>query len=160
MVSCLADLGIKATTDGTGTVNLPLTSAIPLAKKADFALEVHMNAAASQQANGVETIALPKYKAIAQAISKASANALGLRVRGVDGWIDQSASARGKLGYINAGGGLGITLVNEITALYSAINDNFTRVVVKGEDTIDGYRAGEGGISYSPILVVDITGIT
>lgn len=104
LVSCLKDLGIIAVTDGTGTLNLPLTDAIKLAKGADFALEIHMNAAASAQANGVETIALPKDKAIAQAISKASAKALNQRVRGNDGWIDQSQSARGKLGFINAGG--------------------------------------------------------
>ena len=71
-----------------------------------------------------------------------------------------STAAARSTRFIPAGGGLGITLVNETTALYSAINNNFTRVVVKGEGTIGGYRAGEGGISYSPILVVDITGIT
>lgn len=104
LVSCLKDLGIVAETDGVGTVNKPLSEAIALAKGAFFALEIHMNAAASEQANGVETIALPKDKVIAQEISKASAKALGQRVRGQDGWIDQSQSARGKLGFINAGG--------------------------------------------------------
>lgn len=104
LVSCLKDLGITVETDGSGTVNLPLSYSIKLAKDADFALEVHMNGAASKQANGVETIALPKDKLLAQSISKASATAFGFRLRGIDGWIDQSDSARGKLGFVSAGG--------------------------------------------------------
>ena len=32
------------------------------------------------------------------------AGVLGTRVRGDAGWIDQSKSARGRLGYVNAGG--------------------------------------------------------
>ena len=60
-----------------------------------------MNAAASKQANGVETIALPKDKKLAQELSKAVADAFGSRLRGDKGWIDQSQSARGKLGFIS-----------------------------------------------------------
>jgi len=63
-----------------------------------------MNAAASKSANGVETIALPKDKVLAQKLSVAVANVFGSRLRGDNGWIDQSQSARGRLGFINAGG--------------------------------------------------------
>jgi N-acetylmuramoyl-L-alanine amidase len=100
----LREAGLQVKTDGTGTKNDPLSSAIKLIKGSSVAVEFHMNAAASKQANGVETIALPKDKKLAQDLSKAVADALGSRLRGDNGWIDQSKSARGSLGYINAGG--------------------------------------------------------
>jgi N-acetylmuramoyl-L-alanine amidase len=52
----------------------------------------------------VETIALPKQRDLAQRISFAISAVLGLRVRGEAGYIDQTASARGKLGFVTAGG--------------------------------------------------------
>ena len=42
-----------------------------------------------------------KDKKLAQALSKAVADAFGSRLRGDKGWIDQSQSARGKLGFIS-----------------------------------------------------------
>ncbi|WP_313582641.1 N-acetylmuramoyl-L-alanine amidase [Acinetobacter variabilis] len=100
----LREAGLQVKTDGTGTKNDPLSSAIKLIKGSSVAVEFHMNAATSKQANGVETIALPKDKKLAQDLSKAVADALGSRLRGDNGWIDQSKSARGSLGFINAGG--------------------------------------------------------
>src|SRR5690606_21676655 len=100
----LREAGLQVKTDGTGSRNDPLSSAIKLIKGSSVAVEFHMNAAASKQANGVETIALPKDKKLAQDLSKAVAGALGSRLRGDNGWIDQSKSARGKLGFVNAGG--------------------------------------------------------
>src|SRR5690606_36062576 len=61
-------------------------------------------AATSKQANGIETIALPKDKKLAQELSKAVADVFGSRLRGDNGSIDQSQSARGKLGFISNGG--------------------------------------------------------
>lgn len=100
----LREAGVQVKNDGTGSRNDPLSSAIKLIKGSSVAVEFHMNAAASKQANGVETIALPKDKKLAQELSAAVASALGSRLRGDNGWIDQSKSARGSLGYINAGG--------------------------------------------------------
>jgi len=100
----LREAGIQVINDGIGSQNDPLSSAIKLIKGSSVAVEFHMNAATSKQANGVETIALPKDKKLAQDLSAAVATALGSRLRGNDGWIDQSQSARGSLGYINAGG--------------------------------------------------------
>ena len=100
----LLSAGVTIKTDGTGTINLPLNNAIALAKGASIAVEFHMNAATSKQANGIETIALPKDKKLAQELSKAVADAFGSRLRGDNGWIDQSQSARGKLGFISNGG--------------------------------------------------------
>ena len=100
----LREAGIQYKTDGVGTLNQDLNSAIKLIKGSSVAVEFHMNAAASKQANGVETIALPKDKKLAQELSKAVADAFGSRLRGDKGWIDQSQSARGKLGFISNGG--------------------------------------------------------
>lgn len=100
----LREAGLQVKTDGTGTKNDPLSAAVKLIQGSSVAVEFHMNAATSKQANGVETIALPKDKKLAQDLSKAVADALGSRLRGDNGWIDQSKSARGRLAYVNAGG--------------------------------------------------------
>lgn len=100
----LREAGVQVKNDGTGSQNDPLSSAIKLIKGSSVAVEFHMNAATSKQANGIETIALPKDKKLAQDLSKAVADALGSRLRGDNGWIDQSKSARGRLAYVNAGG--------------------------------------------------------
>ena len=102
----LRDLGHTVYTDGEGTVNQSLNDAIALINRhrPAVALELHMNASANTTATGVETIALPKDKALAQRLSAAVGGVLELRLRGDKGWIDQSQSARGRLGYINAGG--------------------------------------------------------
>lgn len=100
----LREAGIQYKTDGVGTTNQDLNAAIKLIKGSSVAVEFHMNAATSKQANGIETIALPKDKKLAQDLSKAVADAFGSRLRGDNGWIDQSKSARGKLGFISNGG--------------------------------------------------------
>lgn len=100
----LREAGLQVKTDGTGIKNDPLSAAVKLIQGSSVAVEFHMNAAASKQANGVETIALPKDKKLAQDLSAAVATALGSRLRGDNGWIDQSKSARGRLAYVNAGG--------------------------------------------------------
>lgn len=93
-------------TDGTGEVNQTLNDAITLIKRHTpvVAIEIHTNASSNPQAIGVETISLPKDKKLSQGISAAIASVMGERIRGDNGWIDQSQSARGRLGYINAGG--------------------------------------------------------
>ena len=100
----LRALGHQVWTDGIGSDNQPLATAINLIRHGAVALEIHLNASDNPQATGVETIALPRQKALAQRISWSIASLLGLRVRGDAGWIDQSASARGKLGFVGAGG--------------------------------------------------------
>ncbi len=100
----LREAGIQYKTDGVGILNQDLNAAIKLVKGSSVAVEFHMNAATSKQANGIETIALPKNKKLAQDLSKVVADAFGSRLRGDNGWIDQSQSARGKLGFISNGG--------------------------------------------------------
>lgn len=100
----LREAGIQYKTDGVGALNQDLNSAIKLIKGSSVAVEFHMNAASNKSASGIETIALPKDKKLAQDLSKAVADVFGSRLRGDNGWIDQSQSARGKLGFISNGG--------------------------------------------------------
>jgi len=102
----LRERGHTVFTDGEGGENQTLNTAIGLIRKhkPDYAIEFHTNAATNPAATGVETISLPKDKGISRQLTNAIARTLELRVRGDMGWIDQSQSARGSLGYVNAGG--------------------------------------------------------
>ncbi|WP_347461072.1 N-acetylmuramoyl-L-alanine amidase [Acinetobacter sp. ANC 7454] len=100
----LHEAGVQVKTDGVGTQNDPLSSAVKLIKGSSVSLEVHMNAAANKSAVGIETISLPKDKLLAQKISKAVQTVTGSKLRGDNGWIDQSKSARGKLAFVENGG--------------------------------------------------------
>lgn len=101
----LRNLGHEVYTDGEGGLNLPLNDAIALVKKHNCtALELHFNASASPSANGVECIGLNKDKKLCQSIAKGIAGVLGSKVRGDNGFKTQEESARGKLGFVGAGG--------------------------------------------------------
>ena len=92
-------------TDGSGTTNDSLRDAIKLIKGQGIALEIHCNAAANASASGVESIAKgTKLKPFCQKLSKAVADVLGEKLRGDVGFIDPTQSARGKLGWCDAGG--------------------------------------------------------
>lgn len=98
------EAGITVKTDGVGTTNQPLSDAIKLIKGSAISVEIHLNASTNPTATGIETISLPKDKKVSQDISKAIQKVTGSRLRGAQGWIDQSMSARGKLGYVSNGG--------------------------------------------------------
>ncbi|MFM5260497.1 N-acetylmuramoyl-L-alanine amidase [Aeromonas veronii] len=104
VASKLREAGHTVITDGDGDVNQPLSDAIKLINRGELAIEIHCNAASAPTATGVESISLPKLKGLSQRISKAIAAVTKDKVRGDDGWIDQSKSARGRLGFVNAGG--------------------------------------------------------
>lgn len=91
-------------TDGTRVTNLPLAKALLLVPGSDVAIELHTNAFTNRSAGGVECIALPRQKLMAQKISAGIARVLEIPLRGEKGWIDQSKSARGRLAFVNAGG--------------------------------------------------------
>lgn len=100
----LRQRGHTVTTDGEGTVNMPLSHAVRLIGGGAVAVEIHCNAAASTSANGVETISRLQHKPLAQRISQAIASVTGQRLRGDKGWISQEQSARGRLAFVQAGG--------------------------------------------------------
>ena len=98
------EAGHTVRTDGSALTNLPLIHALTLVPGADVAIELHTNAHGNPMAQGVEVIAMPKHKAKAQRMAQAIAQVLSTTVRGDKGWIDQSQSARGRLGFVRAGG--------------------------------------------------------
>lgn len=104
IASKLRAAGVTVKTDGNKAENLGLRDAIKLIAGTDVAVELHCNAAANKEARGVETISLPSKKLLSQRLSKAIAGVTGDKLRGEAGWIDQSKSARGKLGFVQAGG--------------------------------------------------------
>lgn len=100
----LQERGHTVKTDGARWENWPLVRALGLVPGADWAIELHTNAAASKGATGIEVVSLPRDKLRAQKIAQAIARVLMLPLRGEGGWIDQTKTARGRLGFVNAGG--------------------------------------------------------
>jgi N-acetylmuramoyl-L-alanine amidase len=100
----LRTAGHEVKVDGTLLNNLPLASAIALIPGSACAIELHTNAFTSPKAQGVECISLPRDRLMAQRIAQGIARVLETGVRGDKGWIDQSQSARGRLGFVRAGG--------------------------------------------------------
>lgn len=96
--------GHDVKTDGGKLQNLPLVHALTLVPGADCAIELHMNAAASPKARGVEVVSLRRDKLRAQKIAQAIAKVMDAPLRGDGGWIDQEQTARGRLGFVRAGG--------------------------------------------------------
>ena len=96
--------GHAVRTDGGWRKNLPLPYALTLVPGSAAALELHTNAHTNPAATGVEVVSMPDRAPLARRIARRVAHVLGMRVRGDGGWIDQSQSARGRLGYVRAGG--------------------------------------------------------
>jgi N-acetylmuramoyl-L-alanine amidase len=104
VVTILRQDGHQVKTDGARWQNLPLVHALTLVPGADVAIELHTNAAENPKATGVEVISLPAEKEMARTVARRIAHALEIPVRGAGGWIDQAQSARGRLGFVRAGG--------------------------------------------------------
>lgn len=104
VASKLRALGHQVNTDGAPGENLPLAQAMKLIPGSDVAIELHTNAAENPAARGVEVIGPPDRKELARTIARRIGHVLEIPVRGAGGWIDQSQSARGRLGYVRAGG--------------------------------------------------------
>ncbi len=117
VVAELRRQGATVISDGDGGINLPLGNAIELARTVALArtsagprVEFHMNGAANPAATGTECLSLPAQKALAQAIAAAVARVTGLRLRGEAGWVPESASARGRLGFLRQANGVVVEL--------------------------------------------------
>ncbi len=103
----LRQAGHEVTEDGGRGVNLTLNDAIRLAHGHDVAIELHTNASANQTATGVEVIAAPKNKLLAQRIAQAIGRVLEIPVRRNAGWLPVAdiAAERGFTpGFVRAGG--------------------------------------------------------
>jgi len=100
----LYEKGHQVRTDGSRWQNLPLIQAMGLIPGSHAAIELHTNAFHDPRAGGVEVISLPNHKLRAQRLAASISNVLGIPLRGDRGWIDQSKSARGRLGFVNKNG--------------------------------------------------------
>lgn len=104
VASKLRSAGHTVRTDGGWRHNLPLANAIALVPGADAAVDLHMNAATNTSARGVEVVSLPAQRELARTIARRIAHVIESPVRGAGGWIDQAQTARGRLGFVRAGG--------------------------------------------------------
>lgn len=102
----LSKMGVSVIMDGAANDNWPLSEAIKLAKKSDLAVEIHFNASSDPKASGVECISLADKKPLAQRISAAIRSVTGAKLRGDNGWIDQSQSQHSRLGFVADGRGI------------------------------------------------------
>ena len=97
--------GYTVFTDGEGLVNLTLSDAIKVAKKADVAIEFHLNASSNPSAKGVEVLAHEKDKVLSQNICEAISKVLETPSRGSEkGWKAEGSGQHSRLGFIRAGG--------------------------------------------------------
>jgi N-acetylmuramoyl-L-alanine amidase len=139
LVACLADLGIKAETDGKGKVNLPLREAVKLAKGKDIAIEVHLNAAANPTASGVETLSGPEDMQLGAKLCAAISRELNIKNRGAK---PENAGQHHRLAFVQAGGIIlelfFITNPNDLAA-YDGRKWPLARAVAKVIE--DAYRA-------------------
>ena len=100
----LQSAGITVRMDGVGKDNRPLQEAVKLIKGSDIALELHCNAAVSPKAKGVEVLANPKHKGLAQRIAQSIAYVIGTPVRGDNGYKPENSGQHSRLAYVQAGG--------------------------------------------------------
>lgn len=97
--------GIAVVTDGEGSDNQTLRSAIKLIKKGEIAIEFHCNAFHSPRAGGVEALAQPKDKAICRALCEAVSDIMSISTRGNDGGFKpENSGQHSRLGYVRNGG--------------------------------------------------------
>jgi N-acetylmuramoyl-L-alanine amidase len=100
----LQSAGITVRMDGLGKENRPLREAVKLVKGSDIALEMHCNAAVSPKAKGVEVLANPRHKGLAQRIAQSIAGVIGTPVRGDKGYKPENSGQHSRLAYVQAGG--------------------------------------------------------
>ena len=97
-------MGHTVRNDGGWRENLPLPYAMTLVPGCDAAIELHTNASVNKTARGVESVSLIPQRELSRTISRRIAHVLETPVRGAGGWIDQSQTARGRLGFVRVGG--------------------------------------------------------
>lgn len=81
--------------------NLPLATAIKLARKADIAVEFHCNASDNAMATGVETLGGKETLELGTELCKVISSTLGIRNRGAK---PEASGQHSRLGFVQAGG--------------------------------------------------------
>ena len=97
--------GLTVTEDGADGVNDPLNRALALARAANRAIEFHFNSHSTPKASGVEVLAKPRHRLLAQAVAIAIASATKLNLRGGDkGFKPDNSGQHHRLAFCEAGG--------------------------------------------------------
>lgn len=100
----LRQAGFTVQTDGNGSDNQPLSTAMKLASKSQVAVEFHLNAATNSTAKGVEVLSSPKDKVLSQKIAQAISSVTGSPLRGEKGWKPENSGQHARLGFVRSGG--------------------------------------------------------
>jgi len=100
------DLGVEfeVLEDGFDGDNQPLTKAVALARAADVAIEFHFNASDNPKATGIEVLAKPTHKKLAQIIAAGIRAATNLPLRGDAGYKSDGSGQHHRLVFCEAGG--------------------------------------------------------
>jgi len=99
----LASMKIPVVRDGDDGTNDPLAKAIELCRKSDIGVEIHFNAGPAT-AHGVEVLAKPPQKKLAQELCGAINLATGIQLRGDLGYKSDSSGQHHRLAFCEAGG--------------------------------------------------------
>ena len=101
-----ADGTLRVLTDGSDGQNKPLRDAVQIVKAnpGAIAVEIHFNAAGSPLAKGVEVLAKPTQRELAQQLAASVANITETPLRGTLGWKMDSAGQHHRLAFCEAGG--------------------------------------------------------
>lgn len=97
--------GYTIVTDGKGEENLILSKAVALIPMGEVAIELHLNAAVSEQANGIEALAKSSLKSKCQTLCKSISDDMKYKIRGSDGgWKSTDSGQHSRLAFCEAGG--------------------------------------------------------
>lgn len=97
--------GYTVVTDGRGEENLILSKAVALIPMGEVAIELHLNAAVSEQANGIEALAKSNLKSKCQTLCKSISDDMKYKIRGADGgWKSTDSGQHSRLAFCEAGG--------------------------------------------------------
>lgn len=109
VASKMLNLGVTVRTDGAWRENLPLRDAMALVPGSDVAIELHTNSVESPLARGVEVVARPEHKALAQRIASGIGQVLETSVRKAGGYYDAEKHRKDRgwsnqAGFVRRGG--------------------------------------------------------
>lgn len=97
--------GYTVITDGKGEENLTLSKAVALIPMGEVAIELHLNAAVSEQANGIEALAKSNLKSKCRTLCKSISDDMKYKIRGADGgWKSTDSGQHSRLAFCEAGG--------------------------------------------------------
>lgn len=100
----LREAGVSVIEDGADGISEPLTKAVALARSVNIAIEYHFNASVNPTATGIEVLAKPNKKILAQQIAQAIQTATGVTLRGEQGYKSDSSGKHHRLAFCEAGG--------------------------------------------------------